>query len=313
MKILSKILPISFGILIFACDPVEIIQTPEFEIDISADSFTFAVIGDYGLGGNDELQVSDLVKSWNPEFIITTGDNNYPDGDDETFEDNIGYYYGDYIYNYDASIFNRCNGLAFQDKINRFFPSPGNHDDQFFQGLAYYKKYFTLPGNELYYNYSWGDIAFYSLNSTDRDMTAQRDWLKAELLKSEKAFNIVYFHHSPYSSGDHGNESRMQWDFHSLGVDVVLTGHDHIYSRIDKIDEPGLHYIVNGLGGKSIYDCGENPLGTDDFSVTCYDENYGALRGKVDAHRLILEFFAVDDQEIPVDVLTISAKQDSSK
>ena len=38
----------------------------------------FAVIGDYGDAGQAELDVANLVKSWNPDFIITTGDNNYP-------------------------------------------------------------------------------------------------------------------------------------------------------------------------------------------------------------------------------------------
>ena len=38
---------------------------------------TFAVIGDYGVDNGDELAVSNLVKSQNPEFILTVGDNTY--------------------------------------------------------------------------------------------------------------------------------------------------------------------------------------------------------------------------------------------
>ena len=308
MKNLSKILVLSFFIFIVACDPVELIQTPEFEIDVEADSITFAVIGDYGLEGNDELMVSELVKSWHPDFIITAGDNNYPDGDEGSLESNIGNYYGDYIYNYDASIYDRCNGLAFQDNTNRFFPSPGNHDVHNIHGLNYYQNYFSLPGNELYYKFFWGDVAFFSLNSTDRDIAEQKEWLEKEIETSGKAFNIVYFHHSPFSGSLHGNELEMQWDFLSLGIDAVLTGHDHIYSRIEKFDEPGLHYIINGLGGKSLYSCGENPLDAEDFSVVCYDENHGAIRGKANNERLILEFFSVDNKETPVDVLVITTK-----
>ena len=33
-------------------------------------TFQFAIIGDYGKAGTNELNVSNLVKSWNPEFII---------------------------------------------------------------------------------------------------------------------------------------------------------------------------------------------------------------------------------------------------
>ena len=62
----------------------------------------FAVIGDFGLAGNNELEVANLVKSWNPDFIITTGDNNYELGESSTIDANIGQYYHDYIYPYSA-------------------------------------------------------------------------------------------------------------------------------------------------------------------------------------------------------------------
>jgi len=35
-------------------------------------SVRFAVIGDYGLAGKEAADVANLVKSWNPDFIITT-------------------------------------------------------------------------------------------------------------------------------------------------------------------------------------------------------------------------------------------------
>ncbi len=50
----------------------------------------FAVIGDYGKAGSPELAVSNLVKSWNPDFIITLGDNNYEYGEAATIDTNIG-------------------------------------------------------------------------------------------------------------------------------------------------------------------------------------------------------------------------------
>ena len=57
----------------------------------------FAVIGDYGLSGAAEAEVAALVHSWEPDIIITTGDNNYPSGSAETIDENIGQYYHDYI------------------------------------------------------------------------------------------------------------------------------------------------------------------------------------------------------------------------
>jgi hypothetical protein len=40
-------------------------------------SVRFAVIGDYGSNYQAELDVANSLKNWNPEFIITTGGNNY--------------------------------------------------------------------------------------------------------------------------------------------------------------------------------------------------------------------------------------------
>ncbi|NIW44652.1 MAG: hypothetical protein GWN30_07780, partial [Gammaproteobacteria bacterium] len=71
--------------------------TESLEADQPAEQLTFAVIGDYGLAGQQEADVASLVESWNPEFIITVGDNNYPDGKAETIDENIGQYYAEYI------------------------------------------------------------------------------------------------------------------------------------------------------------------------------------------------------------------------
>jgi len=56
----------------------------------------------------------------------------------------------------------------------------------------------------------------------------------------------VAFHHPAYSSGEHGSSAYMQWPFKKLGVDLVLSGHDHDYERLN-ID--GLTYFVDGAGG----------------------------------------------------------------
>src|SRR5688500_16929409 len=58
---------------------------------------TFAIIGDYGNDSNAEARVARLVRGWKPEFIITTGDNNYPLGLPFTIDRNIGRHYGSYI------------------------------------------------------------------------------------------------------------------------------------------------------------------------------------------------------------------------
>lgn len=292
------------GFLFFlgmGCDPVVLTDPPGIEVNMPADSIVFAVIGDYGLDGENEAAVAEMVKSWNPDFIITTGDNNYNRGEMSTLMDNITKYYGDYIYNYDAEAKYRCNGVAFDEQVNRFFPSPGNHDTYGKNGIKPYLNYFTLPGIEEYYAFTWGDLAFFSLNSTSALMGEQEAWLKEQLALSDKTFNIVYFHHSPYSTGKHGNERKMQMDFHNWDVDVVFTGHDHIYSRIEKAGEEGLYYVINGASGKSLYECGVNPLDEDEFTVTCYDDDFGAIRGTWNGSELVIAFYAAGEAFMPVD------------
>src|SRR5690349_12182306 len=99
----------------------------------------FAVIGDYGFDGPNEAAVAALVKSWDPAFVITVGDNNYDSGSASTIDANIGKHYHEFIGNYAG---------AYQpgSATNRFFPALGNHDWAT-AGAQPYLNYFTLPGN----------------------------------------------------------------------------------------------------------------------------------------------------------------------
>ncbi len=294
-----------FFLFTVSCSKLELIEPVGFETNVTTDSIVFAVIGDYGKAGDPALKVAEMVKSWNPDFIITTGDNNYEHGDLSTIEENISNFYGGFIYNFDAPEKYRCNGTAFKDKINRFFPSPGNHDANNDQGLIPYLNFFTLPQREEYYSFVWGPISFFSLNSTANDISEQQDWLFQELIASETPFRIVYFHHSPYSPGPHGNSEKMQWDYYNYGVDIVMTGHDHIYSLIKKKDEETLHYIVNGIGGKSLYTCKESSLPQEDFDLYCNDSDYGAIKASATPDKLVLELYLIGDPEQVVNSLVI--------
>src|SRR5688572_15104008 len=122
-----------------------------------AESASFAVIGDFGHAGPVEQAVADVVKSWNPDFILTVGDNNYPDGEASTIDENVGQYYHEYIGNYEGSY---GPGAA----TNRFFPILGNHDWRA-DGAQPFLDYFTLPGNERYYDFVRGPVHFFALDS----------------------------------------------------------------------------------------------------------------------------------------------------
>ena len=289
-----------------APEPYGIIDPPGISVEMEADTVHFAVIGDYGWMGEDEEEVAALVNGWDPDFILTTGDNNYEFGEYSTLKQNIGQYYGNYIYNFDAPEEYRCEGKAAREKINRFFPSPGNHDEKGPYELEPYLNYFSLPGEEEYYSFSWGPVEFFSLNSLkSADHETQKAWLKNALEASGKAFKVVYFHHASFSPGRHGGTERMQWDFRLWGADVVVAGHDHIYARMVHEGQGGLHYVVNGVGGKSLYYCDEYYEVEGLKVLSCEDTYYGAMRCWADSTRLVMDFYAIDNPDQSIDRLEL--------
>lgn len=221
----------------------------------------FAVIGDYGANTTEERAVAMLVKSWSPHFIITTGDNSYPDSSTQALLDtNVGQYYWEYIYPYTGSYTASVGGPVAPVNYNRFWPSPGNHDWYNTADLAPYRAFFNLPNNERYYTFTAGPVAFFALSSDPAEpdgITAsslQGLWLQAQLAASTAPWQVVYFHHPPYSSSStHGSTPNLQWPFKTWGADVVLSGHVHNYERLNA---NALPYIVNGAGGAPLYGFG---------------------------------------------------------
>lgn len=256
----------------------------------------FAVIGDYGSAGPIEQSVAELVTAFGPEFILTLGDNNYPLGEASTIDFNIGLFYHAFIAPY-AGHFG-CGGTR-----NRFFPSLGNHD-WYSSGARPYLDYFSLPGNERYYDVAWGDVHVFAIDSDPNEPdgvtadSAQAAWLRRGLADARARWKIVYMHHPPYSSGPHGSTPSMRWPFKAWGADLVLSGHDHIYEHV--VGSDGLHYLVNGLGGATFYAMGSPVAG----SVARFSEAAGALFIEADAETLRARFQTADGRKIDEVVLT---------
>ena len=276
-------------------DPISSLQWEAFmpvviqHVDLSLD-LRFAVIGDYGNGRQAEEEVANLIKSWNPDLIITTGDNNYPDGEADTIDEHIGQFFHSFIHPYKGSY-----GAGAQE--NRFFPSLGNHDWHT-PSAQPYLDYFTLPGNERYYDFTWGSVHFFALDSDSHEpdgrheKSIQAGWLQSNLAASGSPWKVVYFHHAPYSSGKHGSEEIMQWPFAEWGADVVFSGHDHTYERISR---DGILYFVNGLGGAGRYDFKDIVEG----SQVRYNADHGAMLVEVD--REVMRFHFINRQGSVID------------
>jgi hypothetical protein len=178
--------------------------------------------------------------------------------------------------------------------MNRFFPSLGNHDWITDSARPYFN-FFTLPGNERYYDFIKGNCHFFVIDSDVNEpdgitaSSVQANWLRNGLAASNARFKIVYFHHPPYSSGQHGNNYDMRWPFKEWGATVVLCGHEHNYERL--VDSTGMTYFVNGLGGKD----------WRDFAVVVpesryrFTSNYGAMLITSYNDSINFKFYSVPD------------------
>ena len=257
-----------------------------------APSLVFAVIGDYGMGNPNEGAVASLVESWKPAFVVTTGDDYYrPAGGEgpDRYENSTGRYFRRWLTGTKAA----------------FFPSLGNHDYTE-AGLDNYLAYFNLPGpgltstsgNERYYDFVWGPLHFYVLNSNSQEpdgITAtskQAEWLQRGLAGSKARWNVVVDHHPPYSSDEfHGNTPALQWPFGPWGAKVMLSGHAHTYERVE---QGGVTYFVNGLGSARRYRFNAPVPG----SLVRYSDNFGAQRATVQGDQLVFEFYDVTGKRI---------------
>ncbi|MFC2116640.1 metallophosphoesterase [Bacteroidota bacterium] len=105
-----------------------------------------------------------------------------------------------------------------------------------------YLKLFTLPGNELYYSFTFGNAVFICLNSEDPENPEQYNWLLSTLeANKDQAWKFVFFHSPFYTSPSHmgemdGNFNTWWKAFDDYGVDMIFNGHTHNYQRTKPIN-----------------------------------------------------------------------------
>jgi 3',5'-cyclic AMP phosphodiesterase CpdA len=129
----------------------------------------------------------------------------------------------------------------------RFYASLGNHDDQ--RNRLYQP--FNM-GGQRYYTFVRKNVRFFVLDSDFLD-PKQAAWIDETLKSSRDEWKICYFHHPLYSDGSrHGSQVDLRVllepVFIRYGVNVVFSGHDHIYERLKP--QRGIYYFVSGAAGQ---------------------------------------------------------------
>ncbi|MGI8407680.1 MAG: metallophosphoesterase family protein [Actinomycetota bacterium] len=205
--------------------------------------FHFVALGDLGTGTLRQQRVADRLCRWRKshpfDLVLTTGDNIYQEGEPENFPDR---FFAPY----------RC---LFSNAVN-FHSSLGNHDILTENGRPEIEepRFGMLARN---YVVRRAGVRFVMANSNSFNLPWLRDATRSRV---GDRWTIVVFHHPVYSSGEHGStpglSATLRPIFESNGVDLVLNGHDHLYSTSRSVK--GIRYVVTGGGGARLYGCGDH-------------------------------------------------------
>ncbi|WP_435354182.1 metallophosphoesterase [Emticicia sp. SJ17W-69] len=236
------------------------------------------------------------------DLWLWLGDNAYCCGTDVEYQKQIFDFYGSNILGNTA-----------------IFPSPGNHEyyetttGQVDRKINYFD-IISVPNKgemggvssntKAYYSYNYGNIHFISLDSYGLDegkyrfyqpASTQYQWLMKDLASNTSLWTIIFFHHPPYTKRSHDSnaeeELRLTREnlvpiFDKYKVDLVLSGHSHVYERSFLIKghtghsmtfDPRIH-VVQNVNGKYDKNIGSRPIiNKDEGTVYCVVGSAGRL------------------------------------
>jgi tartrate-resistant acid phosphatase type 5 len=242
------------------------------EDEIVKKPFKFIVFGDWGRNGEDNQkkvarQMGAAAKKFKPEFIVSTGDNFYPNGVRSTLD-----------HNWLASYENIYTAHSLQTD---WYIVLGNHDyggdpqaeidytavdRKWNMPARYYSKVFYINGDTtlgmlfvfldtspFLTEYYYGD----KIHVKGQDTAAQRIWLEKTLAEapSNIKWKFVFGHHPVYTGGGRMNavetgemKKLFKPIFEKYRVNAYICGHDH---NLQYIKPPGFtYYFVSGAGSE---------------------------------------------------------------
>jgi acid phosphatase type 7 len=239
-----------------------------------------------------------LVGSIDGATVLTLGDEAYPDGTAQDFEE--------------------CYEPTWGQFKERTRPSPGNHEYETEGASAYFDYFGKMAGDpdEGYYSYDLGAWHIVALNSNCGEGecgvgeircgfgSPEGRWLQEDLAANdEQKCTLAYFHHPLFTSGSYrpGIErvERLWEILYAAGVDVVLNGHDHNYQRFAPQDpngkadpQRGIREFVVGTGGRSLNEISDPIANTEVYN----DQTYGVLKLTLHPKKYEWEFVPVEGE-----------------
>ncbi len=223
------------------------------------------VMGDSGNAGETLNNVRDSALNWMRQNPLVLNQDASSDTSDSELSEmpliNIWIALGDIAYRsgtndqFQSALFDTFGDLLANTAL---WPIYGNHDERRWT----YFRIFDLPenaeaggvasGTENYYSLDYSNIHFVMLDSQDSNRSnsgAMADWLGRDLAQNTKLWVVAAFHHPPYTKGSHDSDDsydsrgRMQEMRENIvpileagGVDMVLSGHSHMYERSHLLD-----------------------------------------------------------------------------
>jgi len=237
----------------------------------ASQTFRAAVYGDSRTQHEQHREVVKSITKNEPDILLHTGD---------IVEEGMNYK------NWDKEFFHPSADLIAYVPL---YPVIGNHEYNGSERMWYYD-FFSPPGNEQWYAFTYGCARFVILDSNFNFSPggSQYSWLVEEFQSSgyiNSKWQIALFHHPPFTSGSHLGDEVPIADylvplFEANGVDMVFSGHNHHYERSIK---DGIYYIVSGGGGAYLY-------GFPNLSLNPYSQVRSTIY-----HHATLDFYCSDD------------------